>query len=313
MTDPIPHTMHTLPAIRRSRDLIRRGLALLLLAAPALAWAMDAPRSEAVPGGIAHITLKAASKAAPPTVMFHHKRVMVVRHQGRWEAVVGIPLSIKAGKHALHVQAAGRRYTLGFEVHAKHYATEHITLKDKRKVNPNAMDLKRIRKEHKEITRALSHWSGQSPSELNFLVPVHGIVSSPFGLRRFFNGQPRKPHSGIDIAAPVGRPIRAPAAGTVIDMGHYFFTGNTVFLDHGEGLVTMYCHMSKVFVKPGQRVKRGQMIGKVGRTGRVTGPHLHWGVSLNDTMVNPRLFFASDAAFKQEVAPPKKGGETASR
>ncbi len=272
-----------------------------LLAAPCLSWSMDLPRVDAVPGGIAVVALNAAG-GTTPTVTYDGKRVMVLRDHEHWQAVVGIPLRTRPGTQQLQVRADTKRYTVDFQVRDKHYATERITLKDERKVNPTPADLRRITRERREIDNALSQWSPQRRGELDFTVPVHGIVSSPYGLRRIFNGEPRNPHTGVDIAAPAGTPIHAPAAATVAATGSYFFNGNTVLLDHGQGLVTMYCHMSRIAVKPGQHVKRGQIIGYIGMTGRATGPHTHWGVSLNDTMVNPRLFFPSDVAFHQELA-----------
>ena len=124
------------------------------------------------------------------------------------------------------------------------------------------------------------------------LQPVEGRYSSPFGLRRFFNEQARKPHSGLDIVANEGTPVRAAADGVVINTGNYFFNGNTVFIDHGQGLITMYCHLNRIDVSDGQQVKRGDLIGGVGSTGRVTGAHLHWSVLLNGTLVNPELFLS---------------------
>ena len=260
---------------------------LLLLALPSIAAAALPPHTAAVPGGVAVIDLGPAD-GAPPVLRYRKQRVMVQRDGNRWKAVVGIPLGTKPGPQKV-TRDDGKALT--FAVQPRQYATQHLTIKNKRKVNPNAQDMQRIRAERKRINAALEHWRETAEVETRFILPVEGRLSSPFGLRRYFNEQPRKPHSGIDIAAPEGTPIRAPASGTVLDTGDYFFNGNTVFLDHGQGLVTMYCHMSRIDVRPGQVVKQGEVIGAVGQTGRVTGPHLHWGVSLNDARVDPALFF----------------------
>ncbi|HHH48145.1 MAG TPA: M23 family metallopeptidase [Gammaproteobacteria bacterium] len=278
-------------------------ITLLLFLLPLTLQAALPPHSEAVPGGIAVIDLGPASDETP--VWYYRKqRVMVQQDRGRWKAVVGIPLATKPGPQQL-TPAQGT--PLSFTVQAKDYATQHLTIKNKRKVNPNPQDMQRIRAERKRIDAALEHWRQAPVVETRFILPVEGRLSSPFGLRRYFNQQPRKPHSGIDIAAAEGTPIRAPASGTVIDTGNYFFNGNTVFLDHGQGLVTMYCHMSRIDVEPGQTVRQGETIGAVGQTGRVTGPHLHWGVSLNDARVDPALFFEDLAGLLAEQENAREG------
>jgi len=267
-------------------------VALLLLLTSALAQAVELPRQEAVPGGIAIIDLGTGAQA--PKAFYKDKPVMVVRNQDRWHAVVGIPLSTRPGKHFLRTQAGEHKKTYAFQVVDKAYKAQHITLKDKRKVNPNAEDMKRIRQESKLIKAALSHWDDTLYASSPLLdMPAKGPLSSPFGLRRFFNGQPRKPHSGIDIAAPENSPITAPARGKVILTGKFFFNGNSVFIDHGEGLITMYCHMNRIDVTKGDIVERGQQIGIVGKTGRVTGPHVHWGVSMNDARIDPNLVMSA--------------------
>ena len=250
------------------------------------------PQAKAVPGGIAIVDLglnsnKTSNKT--PVVFYKKKRVMVANNNGRWLGIVGIALTAKPGQHALRIK--GLRKAINFTVKSKKYAEQHITIKDKRKVNPNTEDMKRIHREKVRINSALKHWTDNDKVNTHFVLPVAGELSSPFGLRRFFNKQARKPHSGIDIAAPEGVLIQSPAEGQVIESGDFFFNGNSIFIDHGQGLVTMYCHMSNIKVKTGQKIAQGETIGAVGQTGRVTGPHLHWSVSLNNARVDPNLFF----------------------
>jgi murein DD-endopeptidase MepM/ murein hydrolase activator NlpD len=259
------------------------------------------PRAEPVPGGIAVVPLAADTGKPAPHVFFDGRRVMVLKHAARWTAVVGIPLDSKPGTTVVTIQTAGGQKThRNFTIHAKAYATQRISIKDKRKVNPSAQDLKRIHREHRVMQAVFTAWRSRDDVPLQFNLPVRGPISSPFGLRRIFNGQPRNPHSGLDIAVPAGTPIHAPAAGRVAAVGNYFFDGNTVLIDHGQGLVTMYCHMQKIMVKKGQRLSRGDVIGLAGQTGRATGPHVHWGVSLNNARVDPALFLPPDALSKLE-------------
>ncbi|HLA40699.1 MAG TPA: M23 family metallopeptidase, partial [Candidatus Glassbacteria bacterium] len=176
------------------------------------------------------------------------------------------------------------------------YQESRITIIDERKVTPLPMDMGRINRETRLIQAAKATWSEKADPSLLLTQPVAGVYSSSYGLRRFFNEQPRNPHSGLDIAAPEGTPVKAAGPGKVVMTGEYFFNGNTIFIDHGQGLLTMYCHLRKIAVQPGQDIAVGQIIGAVGQTGRVTAAHLHWSVILNGTMVDPELFIASGLA-----------------
>ena len=239
-----------------------------------------------VPGGVAVVDLGAGDTA--PSVRYQDKPVLVIKEdQQRWIAIVGVPLSVKPGPQRISVNGS---QTLSFQVGSKHYVEQRITIKNQQQVNPNAANLKRIQRELAEQTRAYQQFSARQPSNLLFDKPVNGPLSSPFGLRRFFNGEERNPHSGLDFAANSGTPIKAPAAGKVILVGDYFFNGKTVFVDHGQGLISMFCHLSLIGVNVGDELPRGGVLGKVGATGRATGPHLHWNVSLNDARVDPAIF-----------------------
>ncbi len=246
-----------------------------------------------VPGGVAVVDL--GTHPEQPRARYKGRSVMVLQDQGRWIAVVGIPLKTPEGQQQLEVETAQGKERLAFDVGTRHYKEQHITLKNRRMVDPHPDDLKRIQRELAEQQQAYRTFTPRLPTNVLFDKPVSGRLSSPFGLRRFFNGQERNPHSGLDFAAPAGTPIRAPAGGRIILVGDYFFNGKTVFIDHGQGLISMFCHLSSIDVKVGDEVQRGEVVGAVGATGRATGPHLHWNVSLNDVRVDPAIFIGEFA------------------
>lgn len=251
----------------------------------------EMPQESVVPGGVKllHLDGRSGGGAAPDVESGGH-RVLVLRDGTGWLAVVGIPLAAPLGVQNVAVRDSdGRPYDLEFTVGAKQYASQSLKVAP-RQVNLSKEDLARSVRDTARIEHALLLYSEPPPETLRFTQPVPGPRSSSFGLRRVFNGESRNPHSGMDIAAPTGTPVRVPLAGTVVDTGAFFFTGNTVLVDHGRGFVSMYCHLSEIDVKPGEHVAVGARLGAVGMTGRATGPHLHWALSLNRAWVDPELF-----------------------
>lgn len=257
-----------------------------LLAAPAWAGSIG---SSAFPGGVARVRL-GASEAAPRAHLAGD-RVLVVRDGDEWIAVVGIPLSAKPGSklRLQSEQASGKPRRFEIEITAKEYGTLHLKVPPGQ-VDLSAEDLARYNTEREHLQKVLRTFSDAPPATLAMLEPAQGRRSAPFGLQRFFNAQLRSSHAGLDTAAPPGTPVVAANAGRVIDAGDYFFNGLCVVLDHGQGLLTLYAHLESIDTALGEAVQAGQPIGKVGATGRVTGPHLHFSVFLNSVAVDPALF-----------------------
>jgi murein DD-endopeptidase MepM/ murein hydrolase activator NlpD len=254
----------------RALHLSIRAVAVLAVVLP---WrlgvaAPELPQMSVVPGGVLSVHLD-APETPTPIVTFDGNRTLVLKVGEGWLAIVGLPLSAVPGTASVLVHSGDApEERIQFQITAKEYATQSL------KVAPGKVNL--------------------SKKDLRLLQPVPGVRSSSFGLRRIFNNEPRSPHTGMDIAAPTGTAVRAAADGRVLETGNLFFTGNTIILDHGEGFMTLYAHLSAIDVAQGALVKTGQVIGKVGATGRVTGPHLHWAVVLNQVDVDPALFLAPE-------------------
>jgi murein DD-endopeptidase MepM/ murein hydrolase activator NlpD len=275
--------------IALTRQILFR-LSLFALAFPLQAQA-SLPHDSNVPGGVAVIPLgSVAADAVPPQSWLGEQPVLVTADRDEWYAVVGLPLNIDPGPHQLRVQVGDVITMKDFTVNTKDYPEQRIVMKDKSKVELSPEDEARAVREITRIKKLEHHWRATQNIDLAFILPAKGELSSGFGLRRFFNGEPRSPHAGLDLAVARGTPVRASGRGKVLATGDYFFNGKTIFIDHGDGLITMYCHLDRIGVKPGETVNKGQRIGRSGMTGRATGPHLHWSVVLNGTMVDPELF-----------------------
>lgn len=265
-----------------------------LFALPLLAHA-GLPVSSNVPGGVAVLPLGSTSAIADkPQAWLEAQPVLVTADAGQWVAVVGLPLDSVPVMHELKVQLAHETVMLPFDIRPKAYPEQYVTLQDNSKVELSPADLARAEREIAAITELKQHWRAAPDTDLALMLPAKGELGGRFGARRFFNGQMRKPHSGLDVRAGDGKPVLASAAGVVLAVEDYFFNGRTVFVDHGNGLITMYCHLKRFDVKAGQPVRKGQRIGLVGQTGRASGPHLHWSVILNGAMVDPELFIAAE-------------------
>lgn len=249
------------------------------------------PRHTPVPGGVAVLEL-AVALGAPPSVRFNDLPQPVVRHEGKWLALIGIPLDTLPGTHEIVVESGKGRQLQRLEVRAKHYPTQNLRIADKKMVTPPPELEARIEAEAVRIAGWKRHFSGDTAPETRFDLPATGPRSAKFGVKRVLNGEPRSPHAGLDVAVGVGAPLRSPAPGTVLAVDDLYFTGKTVVIDHGQGVLTLYAHLSRIDVAPGQELRRGEVFGASGVSGRITGPHLHWVVILGGTAVDPELFLS---------------------
>src|SRR5690606_39230458 len=276
------------------RFVVRCGAAIvasLLLGHAALA---ALPRASAVPGGVVVVDLGSASGASP-VAQFEGRRVLVTRDADRYRAVIGVALAMEPGDYTLEVRDGDGNRSLPVKIASKKYREQHLTVAPGQ-VDLSPEDAARVEREQVQLSASYNSFSEALPATFVLRQPTPGPRSDSYGSRRFFNKQPRNPHSGMDIAAATGTPIIAAADGVATETGDFFFNGNTVILDHGAGFITLYLHLSEYAVKKGDVVKAGQTIGKVGATGRVTGAHLHFGVMLNGASVDPALFLPAVAS-----------------
>lgn len=255
--------------------------------------AQNLPVDEAVPGGIVKIDLEISVDDIPnkPKAYFQEKQALVFAHNDNYYALVGLPLTLKPGEYSIkYTNPDGIYLNKTFDVKAKKYDESRITIKNKNMVNPDPTTQSRIINDNKKVSQAINSYSSTTLPKLTMQQPVRGIPSTSFGARRIINGQKKNPHSGMDIAAAKSTPVHAAAEGKVVLADSFYLSGNMVVIDHGSSLFTLYAHLSEILVEEGETVAIGDMIGRVGNTGRVTGPHLHWTVKLNQTSVNPALF-----------------------
>ncbi len=271
-------------------------LALFLMLPFALPAQAELPRAASVPGGIALLRLGPVSAGMDrPRAWYAAQRVLVTAEAGAWYALVGLPLDALPGRHVLRVEAGEESRTINFDVAARNYPEQRIQLKDSSKVHLSAADEARAARDIEAIQRYKRHWRDTAHVDTAFKLPANGRLAGRFGVRRVFNGEARAPHVGLDVAVPRGTTVRASAVGKVLAVDDYFFNGKTVIVDHGHGLITLYCHLERIDVRAGALLEKGQAIGLSGMSGRASGPHVHWSVVLNGAMVDPELFVAPSA------------------
>ncbi len=274
-------------------NFLRTSLILLIINQ---VYAVNLPQHSAVPGGVAKINLNIAYR--DNIKAFFNSQPILVTKDARTKkavAIIGLPLEIKPGNYKVKYLTSDNsnqaKYKYFF-IKDKKYKISRITIKNKNMVNPDSETQAKITADLAKIAKAVKTYSDNHPTSLVFQEPVIGFKTTSFGARRVINQQVKNPHTGMDIAAPMDTPVVAGGGGKVILAENFYIPGNIVAIDHGSGLITLYAHLNIILVAVGDTVEAGELIGRVGSTGRVTGPHLHWAVKLNQVSVDPALFLA---------------------
>ena len=216
-----------------------------------------------------------------------NKNWPVYTHQNKRIAWIGINLKTKPRLYPLIWASASQKVKDNIKVRKGDFRISHIQVKQNL-ATFDAASLKRIRADQAAIKKSYVTLVDTKNSWPEMIQPVEGIISTPFAAQRYVNGEPKSPHSGLDIAAPEGTPVKAPLNGTVLLVSDMFLNGNLVAIGHGDGLTTIYAHLKHAMVNIGDKVKQGDIFAEVGSTGRSTGPHLHWGVHFLGAKINPQ-------------------------
>jgi murein DD-endopeptidase MepM/ murein hydrolase activator NlpD len=241
------------------------------------------------PGGVVVINFEDAN--SNPKAYYNSAQLYVQKlKKNQWQAIVGIPLLTIPGDKEIRIDGSSTKI-LKFKVKSHTYGEQHIIFSgEKRKyITQDITQTERIDREREILKKARKLFSDTELSAGFFILPIYSPVTSAFGLRRLYNGVESIPHTGIDFAGIIGDPVKSTATGKVILVGDYFYNGNSIFIDHGQGLISSYMHLSEITVKYGQKIEQGDVIGTIGQSGRATGPHLHWSVFMNGTVINPAL------------------------
>jgi len=254
------------------------------------------------PGEIMMVSIKESLQIKAAQVRFLDQKFSLgkARSTSYFLAFIGLDLGLKPGSYRIRISVQDTKNE--WETVEKNLTILYKTFPEKKLwvaqkyVTPPLLVMERIKREAAILRSLYAIFTPQWLGEEKFLMPTAGKARDNFGERRIYNNEPRSSHSGVDISAPAGTPVRASNSGKVVLASDLYFAGKTVIVDHGLGLFTLYCHFSKIRVKRGQLVKRGDVVGEVGATGRVTGPHLHWGVKILGKRIDPfsLLSFAVD-------------------